>query len=1057
MASRGSQHEQDEIVWQATGLRLGQVGLDLRQPSDPRSLTKLLNARFLDERNVQRRNGHLGTRVIDGSAYPQYLYDPGDIPVTVPLGLGAWIYGFGAQVAGTNAGALGDEHLPIAGRGQGTFMFNGEHVVWTGDRLLVNRDGRTALGGSTFWNQAAGTTLQYGVPAYLPTQVDSHPPDAVAGAEVQTCLTATQRFLVATGSSGAPVAWVTDRASGALVDKSTIGSSTTPVDVRLFVSGPTVVCLFRDANNSTLYIVSWSGSAWSTPSAIDTGVNAFEVAPVSAGFHLVYRAGNNMYVSHYVGATVSDVPYAHHTQVTTTNATPNGAVAIGAGVDGLLVVWTASNTAPSVGGLYCKRVTLQGTLSSQTQLNADPGVFDGGIAVSARGVTHLDSSMYVVHASQSSVGTWLYEVYGNSVNHSDVRYRTQLASRSFTVGNEVFCWLRSLNSNTHFLVGGVYHPQVSGVADREEATARNVNGNSQALAMVNPDPLSTTKFTWARPFNTGSVYGTGGSNGRTYSHPGNSRIGDLEFLPPLSAVQYGKSVQLAGSHCRNWDGVTLGDCGFHDYPVVTNTSHSNGGSLSAGDYQFRVYAVRYNALGERFQSAALTKAVTGVVLNDKVVLTIASFPLTNHDDVVYEVYRTTVGPGPVFYFDGTVANTFGATTVTYNSTVSDATLLTGGRAIDPFVAPLGIPSQIENWGPLGCSFFAVAGDRLWGAGGQIPSGFVQFSKLHETGSGAGFDDLAELQEVDTQGGAITSILGWQDAAVVFQADRIYLIGGSGPNNYGIGDFDVPQMIVAGGAITHLGTAITQMGPVFWGADGPRLLTKNLTSEPICLPVRPLTRTLTTTGVQVSLSRQEVVWYTANDTAVLWNYQAETGRWAQWTGLNVAGCSQGALVTTDGYLLIESEDAVGDNGVPFEFAGCTGEIRPEDVLGGSTQLRAVGLVGQYNDEHSVRVRVYFNGAPLWSDEFTWQPETDTWLTPADDFATMTPAQVDALDTKDQSGAYITHKRTSQRDCHHFRVEWSDVSAWRPTFTPFEITLELGSRGGLGRVPVGTFGA
>lgn len=1049
MASRGSQHDQDEIAWQTVGLRLGQVGLDLRQPSDPRSLVKLINARFIDERNVTRRNGYAGSQLVDGSDYPQ------SGTASVAMNPTGWLYGFGQTLARGTSSLHGTEHYPIAGRGAGTFNFNGEDVAWTGDRLLVNRADATMLGSSIHWNTGNSTTpLAQGIPAYLPVQRDSSPPDAVAGSEVQTCLTTTQRFLVASGSGVHLTAWVTDRASGALVDRSVLGGANNPADVRLFLSGTTVVCVWRDSVDGNAYISHWQGASWSAASVIHASVSALDVSVVPGGFHLVTRESSAIYLYKYNGAQLSDAPYAHRTQVVTpSTAVPNGAVSVAAHptTGALAVVYAALNSAPSVGGLYYRLLTESAVaIGSVTNLNADVGAYDGGLTVVARNVLRDGTPSFVCYAGQASSSVTIHE-FGTSITRNDTRYRSVVASTAFCVGNEVFCWLRSFNAGLHYLVAGAYHPEVCGIADREDATSRASNNNQQTLAMVTPDPLSVTRFTWVRPYNTGAFPGT---VGRTYSRPGNTRVGDLEFLPPLSAVQYGRAMYLAGSHCRAWDGIQLGDAGFHDYPVVTNTAHSNGGSLAAGQYQFRVYAVRYNALGERYQSAAVTATVTGVNLNDKVDLTISTFPVTNHDDVFFEVYRTT-SVGTTFYYDGVVLNTFAAGTVGYTSTISDASLIS--RAADPFQTGVGNVSEIENWGPLGCEFLAVAGDRMWGAGGQVPDGFAQYSKLHEDGSGAGFDDLSELQEIDTQGGAITSIVGWQDAAVIFEKDRIYLIGGAGPSNLGVGAFDVPQMIVADGATTHVGTVLTQLGPVYWGSDGPRLLTANLQVENICQPVRPLTSSLAPTGVQISRSRREVVWFTAGGTAVLWNYLTAPGRWAEWSGLQVAGCSDDALITPDGYLLVESETAQGDRAVPFEFACATGEIRPEDVMGGSTHIRAVGLVGQHNGQHDVRLRVYFNGSPLWTDEWTWQPDTGTWLEAGSEIGDLTPAQIDALGDNDQSGGYATHKRTSRHACRTFRVELSDVSAFGPTFTPYEISLEMGAKGGLGRVPVGTFGS
>jgi hypothetical protein len=170
---------------------------------------------------------------------------------------------------------------------------------------------------------------------------------------------------------------------------------------------------------------------------------------------------------------------------------------------------------------------------------------------------------------------------------------------------------------------------------------------------------------------------------------------------------------------------------------------------------------------------------------------------------------------------------------------------------------------------------------------------------------------------------------------------------------------------------------------------------------------------------------------------------------------VAGCSPTALVTTDGRLLHEDPEAVGDHGQGMEFLWTSGNLRPEQLMAGHTLLRAIGIVGTHEGEHQLRVRIDSPGSPLWAEEWTWDPADDTWLTLGDDYADLTPAQVDALTPMDRSGAYVFHKRTARQSCQFFRVEVSTVNADSPTYVPYELSLELGSRGGLGRTPVNTF--
>jgi hypothetical protein len=1038
--ARNSYAEQEAITWQTVGLRLGEIGLDLRNRTTPGALTKLLNARFEADRIV-RRNGYHGIRLQHATQFPIFLNGGTSISSAInPVG---WIYGHGQQVDPSNPYAIETMHFPEPRVARGTFRYEGSDVVWTGDRLMiVRRDGHSAVGYSDFW----GLLVKHaGIPAFLPQQVDSPPPDTVTGNYVETCVTDTQRFVAWATSTGVSLV-VVDRATGAVVNRTSVGGAAA-YDIRLVQSGAFVVCVWRDANTD-LNITKWTGLTWTAASLIDTNIRAFDLAPVPGGFHLLWRDGATLYVGKYAGQNTSSTPYAFQTALSITG-TPNGPVAIAVAPDDTLcVVWQSTT------GLQAKVFSQSlAQIYAQTTLSATT-IWDGGLSVCSRSLKGSPSGVaepyyrWVVHAGDTNGSVWLVEFLNPaSVTRQATRYNSRLGSKSFRVGNEVFCWLRATNSSTLYLVGGIHsagiYTQVCGIADREEAATRVVQDGVMALPMVVQDPLDEHSFTWARPFYTG----------QSYTRGGNARIGDLNFLPTFSAAQYGDSVYIAGSHVRCWDGVELGDAGFHDYPIVTAATPGTGGSLTVNSaYQYRVYPVRYNKRGERFMGAALTYAASTGASDTKLTLTIKTLPVTNHDDVVFEVYRTEAGQ-TTFRLEGTVANSLTAGTVSFVSQMSDATLRT--QPADSHEVGVSGPEEVEEFGPIGCAFLVAAGDRLWGAGGQVPRGFVQFSKLKEPKEGAGFDALAGTQQIDTEGGEIISIANFSDSLVIFERDRIYVLFGGGPDNYGNGAFSTPQLVLADGAVSHAGTCVTQLGVLFWGVDGPRLLTPAFKVEQICDPVRKLTETLSPSGVQADLVRREVVWFTREGTAVLFNYAGQRPRWAQWTGLKIAGCSDSALVTTDGLLLQEDPDANGDNGVPFEYGGATGELDLEQLLLGCTELNRVGVVGEYKGPHRLRLRIYFNGSPMWTDQQVWDPRDKTWLASVEDVANLTPAQVDALNATDQSGKYATHKKVSRHSCASFRVEWSDMGAFRPTYQLHQLVFELGARGGLARVPASTF--
>ncbi len=155
------------------------------------------------------------------------------------------------------------------------------------------------------------------------------------------------------------------------------------------------------------------------------------------------------------------------------------------------------------------------------------------------------------------------------IDPDTTRYNSVLASKSFTVGDEVFCWLRSTNASTHYLLAGHNDPVVAGYSDREEALSRAADypaggtgfeSIAPSIPHVCSDPLNAHTFTWVRSYNVGDL------------PVGGTRTGDMNFLPELTTAAFGRSLYLSGSAVKNWDGETLADAGFQDYPVVSNAT-----------------------------------------------------------------------------------------------------------------------------------------------------------------------------------------------------------------------------------------------------------------------------------------------------------------------------------------------------------------------------------------------------------------------------------------------------------------------------------------------------
>ena len=1062
---QNSNQDSDGLTWGTTALRLGSDGMDLRLPVEPSVLADLVNARFLDERTIERRDGHYGQALMDGSAFPA--------PGSGALDPSAWVYGHGQTLSGYSGAQ--NAAYPIHLRGGITFSLGDVDVAWTGDRLLTPQSGGSpAIGASTYWQRATdvasgdSATAMYprGVPAFLPLQSDSLAPNDVVGDWVDSCLTDTLQVYCAIADNVATAVTI-NRATGLIIDVTNItGTSTLPAEPSVVNSGGVPVILFRDATDLGLRIRTWTDTGWSPEHSIPSVV-VYDIAPVSGGFYAAYQnAFGDMIIGAYQGSHAAFSPFPFGTSLVTSHTPNEKRLALAVAPDGVFGI-AYGNT----GGTAFDEYTAAGVATGYTIAPQSGLVGDNGLALAVRGLTNAGYGTTI--GGQPDTG-WEWVLYcGNSTNGlvtiesfsrhatyiavagypgytTSVRYNSAVISRAFTVGDEVFCWLKSNNAQTGYMLAGAVHPLIAGYADREVAITPKTPGEDDAFnywpARVLPDPLDATNatWTWTRKFNSG-----------VSSRTGDVLSGDMNFLPHPCAPVYGKSAYLSGSAVKNYDGITLQDAGFQDYPIVNTLTATGSGALN-GTYQYLIRAVRYNSVGERFESAALislsqttTAGMTVLINTVPSVAGPASSPDTS--DIVLEVYRT-VSLGSTYYLEGTVANTTAAPTVTFNSIMSDADLI--DQLADTHATGIGNPSEIESWGPIGCSVLQTIGDRMWGAGGQLPPGEVQFSKLKDVGFGAGFDDLAGYLQVDNENGTITSIAGQNGSVCVFELARGYVYSDGGPDNDGNGAYSAPQVVLAAGALNHFGTGLCQAGVVYWGIEGPLLLDQSFTVQNISSPMRPLTQGLLPAGVRIDTARMEIVWY-CGEQAVLWNYMSGSSRWARWTTPNIASVTNTQALTTDGRLLAEDPAAPGDDGVPFQFLFRTGDIRPEALREGFAMIRRLGVSGEHLGPHRLRMRVYFDGSPGWTEESVWEPETDTWLTAVSEVENLTPTAVDALNSVDHSGAYTTNKRLRRETCHYISIEMSDISSLYQTYIPYELAFEMGSKPGLGRVATNTF--
>lgn len=1037
---KNSNSDYDGQPHQVIALDIGKKGLDLRHNDDPDALAELNNARFVDNSSIERRTG-FNIQILQDSA----VFNNGQVSV------GDWQYGFGNVVTGAT-----QNHHPISSQCLSTFDYENNNISWTGDRLLIhpNNDVDKCLGGSDYWRNhssaipvASDTALPYGIPCYLPSVEDIVPPvkaTAVSTEENTHDICATEdKYCIVYSSQGSTFAQIIERSTGKLLLLTKLNTSTTAnKDPRVVFSDGMFVAYWWDTTTQILYTANFNGIAWSAQSTVAASVVVFDIeAPtVGGGYYLVYRVAAVIRARFYIGILPQSSPFASDTVVDTTGTVPNGAVAIGLNSASQIGVTWGSTT-----GVFAREYSSAlTTKTGHTAINVNPDLTaansNSGLGIVAKSVAFGTTFPWVVYSGATSaggvgLGTRISVFYSDGTTTTtdaiaQIKFNCSPVSRPFRIGNETFIWLVSHNHPVYFLVAGVYKPIVCAYADR--GTALQIT-RFKNLGGIAKDPLDENKVLWARSI----VNSATNANHLLYSI--------VDFLPQISMTQYGSSMYLSGSAVQNYDGTTVSDAGFQDLPITQFGIAMGGGSLSAGNYSVRVYAVRYNNKGERFVSPARTSPTVAAAGGQLIQWTISSINSCTATDVVLEVYRTEAG-GTAYFFEGTTTNAPPGSI--FNSTISDATLRL--NAGDPYQPQIGGLSELMEFGPTGCKVITAYNDRLWCAGGQVSAGQISFSKLKINGFGAGFSTLINSTVIDSEQNIITSLAGINDSLAIFEKEKVFILDTNGPDNFGRGNFSPVKFATKKGATTHFGTILTDVGLAYWNEGGPYLLTGNSAIVNISDAIRPLAINLTPTGVTLNPQKQEVVWFTDTGDALLWDYKAGN-RWAKWTGLKVNAASRSALAMDRGKLFIENSEIYSDGGQTYTFSFKSAQLRAEQLLSGYVLLRRYGIVGEFMGEHILTIRVYYNGSPLWEESVSWEPDTRTYFTIASDYGNLTAAQVDAIQVLDKSGNYSFNKRAQRQNCQRFQLEFLDNAPDGPSYSPISLEFELGARPGYGRTP------
>lgn len=1063
------------------------AGVDLKSPPEaapPKALLRMDNGVLRTGVGVEKRAGYASHPVV--SRRP----DPG-----TPREATLWLAGLG----GVNP-TFPYINYPDPRHLRGAARHGDSLLAWTGDTLLVRDPADPAgkwagRGDVQSIDDAGGFPFLRGHARLTRPKVSDRVLSSLNSAVTPT------HHVTAWLEAAAIHFVVEDRTTGALVADTTLAVTATHLQLVALGTGVHAVYLTSagDVQVASAFHGTWAWSVNWTPSPA-AGVNSrFDVRRVAdAVAYLVVRTDSPTIQLYALGesGTALASPFAAGVNVDLTGEpnAPDGVVAIGTApsTGAIAVAWGAAATV-RVRVLNQDATSLGAILGAGTTAPAR-------ITVEGRRVGTVSEERFVV-AWDTSIGTSILipgsatPLVSNGDAIFDVQWRqftasgldaltnerrrmAKLAGQAFRFDERVLCPVVTCTN----LQATLAVLDLDGVS-RLVAAFHRGSGDivpSPVLPAFNYDPTQgdnglVRPNVWFGTFREVTQRVSPYFFPPAFTLHRASRF-ELDLEAPLRSAEFNGVTYFTGAVPAEFDGRKVHETGFLQFPEVQSGFQALTGTLTnSGVYSWRFYACAKGPGGRITRSAAVTYGpitLTGLNASVSFNLLPAAFTSRDDSDIYYEAYRTSDG-GTTFYLESNNASpptgTAGAAFITYvggeNATTPTDTALIG-RPVDPFQPSVAQPQRVPPLPPAGCEVIFAGRERLFAAGGEIPAGTLIHTDLPLDRESPNWNPAFGVVTSPTEE-RISGLAEMGASLLVLHENRIALVGGSGPDNLLNGFYDVPQTVVSDlGATVPDATVLTTEGVFFANSAGIFLIRPNGSVVPVGEPVDRAWLADPTCTAAVAVPREsQVRFYRAASPALVWSTDVQ--QWGLHTGLECLGAvlhmGGAALARADGFVLLESPELRTDAGVGFETAFRTAFLRPE-TPGQWNRFRRLAPLGYYRGDHTLRVRVYYDGADVPEDEFLWRPADDLAVLAAPEGSgTWGPGATwgsgGSTTPTSPDGVYRTRFRFSRQKAESVSLEFSDAGAGYPagdTFRISLITLEVGRLAGLARQPGRTHG-
>jgi len=749
--------------------------------------------------------------------------------------------------------------------------------------------------------------------------------------------------------------------------------------------------IFHDTLGNNLYYTSVGAGDYGAalPAFAAKALPVYSVNPDFwdvAGHLLVMRS--NLTTIQVVDVSAIDTTLIFLTPSSAPATRTGGGVFLDEAASRLYVVYALTSPATT---LEMKIVnTTTWTLVSTVTALVDYIVFPENISLAKYNDGTNDMLTVLVDVANSFTGTRAYDgcvrafkfnitTGAFDVSTPDSIYNTRLASRAFSVGENVWAWVRAKGYGLRGAAWQNYTYLLRSFSAFSPAGEANHHSVQDVLFPSNAGGVSNTTFA--------SVLETTDNQHLCMLAESASLEGIIDentatVVPVACDVRLNFTAKLGYEDkteflyhggLRTLQGLDR-PYGFPIAPILLNHTETAGGTVDVGTFSYLAVLSYRDRRGEIHLSAPSEPRMATIVSGIQTVNFIVGIGGSggwsefNSADgprrFQVQIYRTAIG-GAVFRRTATESVVYAEESITGSFIESDAAI----EDNELLYTTGGVYANTHP--PAGLAITTTAAiNRLWIASADNPRE-VWFSKEKRPGEAYSFNSAFKLKFSRD----VTQLASYLDRVIVFFESGISTVSGVGPSSAGNGRFPPPQALSFGiGAKKGSVVVNTPLGVVFQSGRGIELLDRSMTVQYIGGPVED-----SFSGVLKSAQHREnaqQVWLLceADNLIYVWDYKHNT-----WTVENPLSYTISSLASDDGGVVASfnhssvfstikyNDDATftsvtnpavdesggGNSGITTGWIALNG-------LSGYQRIRKLHLLLKYQGDSDVVVKVYSDG-------------------------------------------------------------------------------------------------